>query len=194
MTASHVLLTTSRLSLRRFEQCDVASLTTLDADPFVMEHISRGQPTPADEIAREILPRWIARYATGSCIGYWAAEHLPHRAFIGWFHLRPDKFAPQDMELGYRLMRHVWGQGLATEGSTALMEHAFRSERIVWISARTLVGNTSSRRVLEKCGFELVEEFYYPETMLVGWPREARRAVRYRLHRDRWLEDQVVRG
>ena len=41
--------------------------------------------------------------------------------FIGWFHLRP----PDDPELGYRLRRDLWGRGYATEGSRALIDHAF---------------------------------------------------------------------
>jgi len=187
VTAPSVLLATPRLCLRRFVPADAVALADLDSDPLVMQHISGGRPTPRQRIEQEILPRWISHYAPASCIGYWAAESLPDGEFIGWIHLRPDRFTPEDMELGYRLLRRVWGRGLATEGAIALLDHAFRREGIEWISARTLAANQASRRVMEKCGLHLVDEFHYPEGTLPGWSSDARRAVRYRVRRDQWL-------
>ncbi len=179
-----VLLETSRLRLRRFGMSDLQSLVELDSDPEVMRYISKGRPTPRQVLAERVLPRWLSLYATGSCVGYWAAERCEGGDFVGWFHLRPDRLSNGAMELGYRLRRSVWGAGLATEGATALVEEAVSRYGIRRICARTLVGNTASRRVMEKCGLKLTEYFWYPEELLPGWSEEERRAVKYALERD----------
>jgi len=187
IAAAATLLVTPRLRLRRFTPEDAELLVALDADPLVMRYVSRGIATPRNRIVDEILPRWIAGYRPGSCIGYWAAERLGDGRFVGWLHLRPDRFVTEDMELGYRLRRHDWGAGLATEGSIALLDRAFRREGIDTVSARTLERNAASRRVMEKCGLIYDGGFEYPEAMLPGWPRAQRRAVRYVARRIGWL-------
>lgn len=63
-------------------------------------------------------------------------------------------------ELGYRLRRRVWGQGLATEGSRALIDHAFAHLGMVRISAESMAVNTASRRVMEKSGMRHVRTFH----------------------------------
>ncbi|HSN73359.1 MAG TPA: GNAT family N-acetyltransferase [Steroidobacteraceae bacterium] len=178
---------TPRLRLRAFSAGDADHLVSLDADPCVMRYISRGAPTSRDQIVDQILPRWIAGYVPGSCIGYWAIERADSAEFIGWVHLRPDRFTPEDMELGYRFVRRVWGAGLATEASTALLDRGFRGEGVASVSSRTLMGNRASRRVMEKCGLEYRESFVYPPEMLVGWSLDERRAVKYDATRAKWL-------
>jgi RimJ/RimL family protein N-acetyltransferase len=101
--------------------------------------------------------------------------------WIGWFHLRPDKFAPEKMEVGYRLKRSAWGKGFATEGTRDLIERSFREWGYPKISARTLIGNQASRRVMEKAGLRLESEFIWPESVLPGWSEEERRGVKYGL-------------
>ena len=47
------------------------------------------------------------------------------------------------------------------------------------VVASTLVENAASRRVMEKCGLENVEEFIYEEEQLPGEAGDERRGVRY---------------
>jgi RimJ/RimL family protein N-acetyltransferase len=101
---------------------------------------------------------------------------------MGWLHLRPDRHRLQDIELGYRLQRRVWGQGYATEGARAVIALAF-AHGVEHIVARTLVGNTASRRVMEKCGLRCEEYFTYDASLLPGWTTAERQAVKYGLHR-----------
>jgi RimJ/RimL family protein N-acetyltransferase len=179
----HIFLRTERLYLRRFTSADAPLLCELDSDPEVMRHISKGVPTPLETIEREILPSWLRMYEHSDRIGIWAAHETATGRFVGWFHLRPDRYVPADQELGYRLRRDAWGRGYATEGSRALIKKTFQdwgSERIV---ARTLVGNAASRRVMEKCGLRFEEFFTYPLELLPGWTEEERAAVKYGLRR-----------
>lgn len=59
-------------------------------------------------------------------------------------------------ELGYWLGVPHWGKGYATEAVRALIDHAFTDLDHEALNAGARVTNPSSRRVLEKCGFQWV--------------------------------------
>ena len=178
------LLETDRIYLRNFTPEDAGLLFELDNDPEVMRYLSKGQPTPLARIQDEILPRVLAFYTQSPPRGFWAAHLRSTGEFFGWFHLRPDKLEPELEEIGYRLRRKAWGQGLATEASSALLMKGFAEWGREEIVARTLVGNLASRRVMEKIGLRYQAEFYYGAEMLPEWTKEERRAVKYGLRRE----------
>lgn len=173
------------MRLRRFRPDDVDRLVDLDSDPEVMRWISYGQPSPRSHY-ETVMPRLLAQYEATPLLGVWAAETRADDAFIGWFHLRPDRIDPDEQELGYRLQRLVWGQGLATEVGRALVAHGFGAVNAGKLSARALVGNVGSRRVMEKCGFAIEGEFTWPEEWLPGRSEDERRGVKYSLTRSQW--------
>ena len=162
-------------------------LFELDSDPEVMRFITKGKPTPLEQIEKEILPRVLSYYQKSPTQGCWAAHLSGSDDFVGWFHLRPDKITPEEMELGYRLRRAAWGRGLATEGSRALVEVGFREWGCAKISARTLIGNLASQRVMQKAGLQFECEFVYSVEMIPGWTEEERRAVKYGLSLEQFL-------
>ena len=176
-----ILLTTPRLYLRRFQADDAPLLYALDSDPEVMRFITKGQATPMTQIENEILPRLLGHYAYSPPRGCFAAHLRGDDEFIGWFHLRPDKLTPAEMELGYRLKRSAWGQGLATEGSRARVENAFGLWDYPKVCARTLIGNLASQRVMEKAGLRFEAEFIYPLSIIPDWTQAERRAVKFSL-------------
>jgi RimJ/RimL family protein N-acetyltransferase len=172
-------LETARLRLRRFVAEDADWAWELDCDPEVMRFINGGIPRLRDEFDQVSLPRLLQSYAPGPQFGFWSATLRTSGRWIGWFHLRPEKEEPYEMDLGYRLRRDVWGQGLATEGSRELLQRAFTQWNVPRVIAHTLTVNTASRRVMEKCGMRLEREFVFPESWLPGLSDEKRRAVRY---------------
>lgn len=177
--ATAILLETRRMLFRQFRAEDAPLLFELDSDPEVMRFISKGQPTPLARIQNEIIPRILDYYRQSPPRGFWAAHLREDGEFIGWFHLRPDKISPEEMELGYRLKRGAWGQGLATEGSRSLLATAFAEWGCTKICARTLTRNLASRRVMEKAGLSFECDFNYGTEILPGWTEEERRAVKY---------------
>jgi RimJ/RimL family protein N-acetyltransferase len=181
-----ILLETARLRLRRFVAADLDQLVELDSDPEVMRYIAYGAATPRERYATEILPRWLVLYESWPLLGYWAAELHDGGEFVGWFHLRPDRFDAGEQELGYRLRRPAWGRGYATEGGRALVAHGFERVGAAKISARTLRANRGSRRVMEKCGLAYECDFVYPEDVLAGRPEGERAAVKYSITRSSW--------
>ena len=116
-----VVLETDRLLLRRFARDDVKRIVELDSDPEVTFHITGGIP----QANAEVLEQWLADYERWPGYGFFAAIEKATGEFIGWFHLRPEGDEEDVPELGYRLRRSAWGQGYATEGSSALVDRAF---------------------------------------------------------------------
>lgn len=185
------LLSTSRLRLRPFAHTDVDLLHGLDSDREVMRFISKGQSTPRDVIAQKVLPRWLEWYAHPRPYGYWAVETLLGGQFVGWVHLRTDRISPPELELGYRFMRSVWGQGFATECGRALIETAFASGLCECVSARTLKLNQASQRVMMKCGLAFCEGFTFSSDLLPDWTEEERSAVKFGVSRQEWLRNNA---
>jgi RimJ/RimL family protein N-acetyltransferase len=180
-------LRTERLVLRRFTPDDLDDLESLDADPAVMRYINGGRPTPREELRDEVLPSWMRFHEHGDAWGFWAAEDRGTRQFQGWFHLRPQPDDPPDEpELGYRLRRAVWGRGLATEGSRALVDKAFRELGASRVYASTMVVNVASRRVMEKAGLRWVRTSYgeWPEPI----PGDEHGDVEYAITKAEWAE------
>jgi RimJ/RimL family protein N-acetyltransferase len=166
-------LATARLRLRPIEPGDADRLVELDADPAVMRFINGGRPTPPDEAARII----------GRTLGHrWVAFDRATDEFVGWFGLRPS--AGRDRELGYRLRRACWGNGLATEGARALVAIAFNALDASRVWAQTMTVNVASRRVLERCGLRYVGTFFG------DWPEPIEGSedgdVEYELTRTEW--------
>jgi ribosomal-protein-alanine N-acetyltransferase len=58
-------------------------------------------------------------------------------------------------EIGYWLMRPLWGQGLMTAVIEKFVQHCFREEPLKRLEAPIFEFNKGSARVLEKNGFEL---------------------------------------
>ncbi len=185
-----IFLETERLVLRQFTVDDVENLVELDSDPDVMHFITGGRPTPRREIETDVLPGFLDYYERFDGYGFWAAMEKSSGRFVGWFHFRPAKAAqPDEVELGYRLHRSVWGKGYATEGSRALIHKGFAELGVRRVVAFTMVVHVASRRVMEKAGLRLVRTFHQP------WPDyiegEEEGDVEYALLRSEW-EAQIA--
>jgi len=181
-----VYLETERLTLRRLTEADADNLFDLDADPEVMRHLTGGIPHTRDEIVRKVLPHYLSYYARYTDYGFWAAIEWGTGTFLGWFHFRPYASAPEEIELGYRLMRSAWGRGYATEGSRALIQKGFTDLGVTKVVADALVANVRSRRVMEALGLRLESKFVCGEDELPGRDENARYGVKYALTKADW--------
>src|SRR5437868_7408832 len=158
-----IFLETARLLLRRFTEDDVDNLAELDSDPDVMRFINGGRSTPREEIESDVLPGFLGYYERFSGYGFWAAVEKSSGRFVGWFHFRPAAAAdPDEIELGYRLLRSAWGKGYATEGSRALIQKGFAELGVRRVVASTMVVNVASRREMEQAGLRHLRTFHHP--------------------------------
>lgn len=58
-------------------------------------------------------------------------------------------------EIGYGISEEYQNNGYATEAVKAVLEWAFAHSKVIAVEAETDPDNTASKRVLEKCGFDL---------------------------------------
>jgi ribosomal-protein-alanine N-acetyltransferase len=144
------MLETSRLWLRRLRPSDEPALIALDSDPEVMRYV--GSPAgvrPRDETADRVSQRIRAQHGPH---GWWLIEGKRDRTFHGLGLLLPMPDG-DDVEVGYRLVRASWGQGVATEATSALVDYALGTLALPRVVAVVYPENRASRRVLEKLGF-----------------------------------------
>ena len=152
------VLQTMKLALSLCCTGDCADFMDLERDPEVMRFLNSGHAIDqeqSDPDAPFLMPRGTEPYV-------WTARRTANSAFVGWFCLSPE--GENVAELGYRLRRMDWGQGLASEGASALVNWGFRSCGYDRIFACTMAVNYASRRVLEKIGLN------YARTIHVDWP------------------------
>ena len=173
-----VVLQTMKLTLSPCCPSDRADFMDLERDPEVMRFLNGGHAVDeeqSDPDATFLMPR-------GTETDVWTARHTANGAFVGWFCLSPE--SEKVAELGYRLRRMDWGQGLASGGATALINWGFGSCGYDKIFACTMAVNHASRRVLEKIGLN------YARTVNVDWsdhfPGIEDGEVQYELLRSEW--------
>jgi RimJ/RimL family protein N-acetyltransferase len=173
------VIETARLTLRPWREADIAPFHAMGQDIEVMRHL--GPPaTLAD--ARAAYARMAASQAAhGMC--FWAIERRSDAAFIGFCGLKPG--APpieREIEIGWRLARDAWGQGIAYEAATASLAWGWAHLDVPAITAITVPANVRSRRLMERLGMirRADEDFDHP-SLPVGDP--LRRHVLYRIGR-----------
>ena len=141
---------TARLRLRRLRPSDEPDLIALDSDPEVMRYV--GSPPgvhPLPETVRRTRQRIGADHGP---YGWWRVEGRDDGAFHGLGLLLPMPDS-DGIEVGYRLARPSWRQGIATEAASALVAYALGGQGLPGLVAVVYPDNAASRRVLDKLGF-----------------------------------------
>ncbi len=169
---------TARLLLRRWRPSDRAPFARINADPRVMKHY------PAlltGEESNALIDRAEAHFMRHG-FGPWAVELRSTGQFLGYIGLVVPSFQAHftpSVEIGWRLDADHWGQGLATEGARAVLDHAFNVLALPEVVSFTTSANLRSIRVMEKLGMSRnpADDFDHPN-LPEGHP--LRRHVLYR--------------
>jgi RimJ/RimL family protein N-acetyltransferase len=147
-------LDTPRLHLRAWRESDREPFAALNADPEVTRYL--GGPHTRER-SDQLIDRVRAGWGEHG-FGLWAAELRADGRMIGFIGLSVPAFLPAVLpavEVGWRLARDVWGQGLATEGGRASLQHAFGALQLERVISIIHPDNIGSRRVAEKLGMTL---------------------------------------
>lgn len=153
------VIETARIYLTTPKDLTLEQIRALDTDIEVMRYINHGKPRTHQE-SEHWLNIKLEDYEKNG-FGLMPAYLKQDRTCIGWGGLKYLENTSK-IELGYRLDKAYWGQGLATEIGLAITEYAKLKLNIKQLIAVTHLENIASQRVLEKCGFHYVsEEFYY---------------------------------
>ena len=91
----------------------------------------------------------------------------PENRVIGMAAFKGAPGTDRTVEIAYGISPAYQGRGYATEAALGLIHFARESGQVSTVRAHTLPTNESSKRVLEKCGFELIGEVMDPSDGLV---------------------------
>lgn len=182
------VIETPRLILRDWRDDDLAPFAAMNADPEVMRFFPSLQTRQESDAS---VARVRVSFETRGW-GFWAAEHKADGRFIGFIGLNVPlwsaHFTPC-VDIGWRLARAYWGQGLATEGARAALAFGFGELALREVVSITVPDNAPSRRIMAKLGMshDAGGDFDHPR-IPEGNPR--RRHVLYRLSRENHLRQQ----
>jgi RimJ/RimL family protein N-acetyltransferase len=126
-----------------------------------MRYIGPGQvweTGKADEVFDHALAHWQEHG-----FGWRSALAKATRAWIGFVGLNyvgpgTKGVAPEEVEIGWWIVRSAWGRGYATEGGTAIRDEGFERIGLGRIVARLQPANVGSARVAEKIGMSFEHE------------------------------------
>jgi len=144
------VLETKRLRLRVFCRDDLDAFAALEADPEVMKFYTSG-PRTREHASRGV--DWFIDLQERHGHSLWAIEGLVGGQFLGYCGLVPQKINDKsEIEIGYKLARAFWGQGLATEASLSVRDWGFANLDLKRFISIIDPLNSASVRVAEKIG------------------------------------------
>lgn len=123
--------------LRQF----IGSLSWIDREHTPQTSEAYARMAHADFLARRDLPLFIFERATG--------------AFVGATGLHRTVWATPKTEIGYWVNSAYGGRGYVTEAVQAVTAYAFQHIKAVRVEIIADESNVRSRRVAERCGFDL---------------------------------------
>ncbi len=185
MAAPLPVLRTQRLTMRPFREGDREEFARINADPEVMEHFLA-------PLSREESDRLLDRINSGFAahgFGLWALVGAAEGRLLGFTGLSVPGFSAPftpAVEIGWRLRRSAWGQGLATEAATAALDFGFGSAGLEEVVSFTSVGNTRSQAVMRRLGMthDHGGDFQHP---LVPPGHHLAPHLLFRISRERWV-------
>jgi RimJ/RimL family protein N-acetyltransferase len=162
VTRKFDVIRTPRLLMRRWLDSDRETFAALNADPETMRFF----PSTLDRAASDALADRIESLFDQQGYGLWALEVQHSGQFIGFTglnHLPPGVPGAGGMEVGWRLARHAWHQGYATEAARAALVVAFDGAGLAEIWSHTAVLNEPSQAVMRRLGLTEAARFDHPK-------------------------------
>lgn len=151
---------TERLMLRHLCAGDLRAMCAVFGDPDVMRY---GDGCRDEAWVRRWLDDWPDRYRDWG-FGMWAVAARDGGQVLGYCGLSryPRRCGPGEAELGVRLARAFWGQGVASEAAGAVCSLALRLVAVERVVAIVDPHNAAAVRVVEKLGFRPDGEISFP--------------------------------
>lgn len=177
-----IRIETDRLILRPWREDDLADLYEYASIPGVGEMAGWCHHKSIEE-TEAILNMFIRDKKTLSIM------YKENRKVIGSLGL--EEFEPKDpcgeemqgREIGYVLSKEYWGKGLMPEAVEAVMDYCFRVLNFDYVTCSHFKRNGQSRRVIEKTGFQFLEESFFDTRY--GTREITRYYIKYNPHKER---------
>ncbi len=149
------LFESERLRFREMNADDAQFAFDLNNDPEVIQYTGDAQ-FESLEAAREFLQAYKEVYRKYG-YGRWGMELKSTGELIGWCGLKFHE-SQNVTDVGYRLPKKYWNNGYATEAAIATINYGFTKFGLKRVVAHARKENTSSLRVLAKCGMKIIGE------------------------------------
>jgi ribosomal-protein-alanine N-acetyltransferase len=147
-----VELVGDRVRLRSIREDDAADAYQLVSNDTVIANLAWDGPAGEAEIAKTY--RRLERELKSGESHCFAIERVYTSGLIGCIDTRFPRH-PQQADIGYWLGVPYWNNGYMTEAVRLICHFSFKYLDSVRAYATVFVGNTGSRKVLEKNGFSL---------------------------------------
>jgi RimJ/RimL family protein N-acetyltransferase len=182
-------LLTGRLELVPLADDHLELEVELDSDAEVLRYLY-GRARTRAEVEQSHRRRMAAAEEIPG-LGFWVG--FVDGGFVGWWILQPPNGPDQpkvagEADLGYRLLRRWWRQGLASQGARELLRYGFEDMGLSRIFAQTMTVNEGSRAVMASIGMSYVRTFAsdFDEPL----PGSEQGEVEYAISPDQWQESR----
>lgn len=159
-------LETERLIIRPITLDDTMEFFEMRSQPEVHTYLRDKTLNTIDE-ALNLLNSIRLQYQKFG-IGRVAVIEKSTFRFIGWtgFKFIVDTYNNHSkyLDFGYRLKKEAWDKGYATEAANTCMKYYYEALKHFNMHAMTHEKNEASKKVLEKVGFEISDEFILKDT------------------------------
>lgn len=149
---------TERLIFTLYSEELRADFTRLFTDEEVMKYVDKG--VLSREAVDALWRRLVDEFYPQGIKTIWAVLAKEDGRFIANASIRPRPEYKHEMEIGYVLAQNEWGKGFATEIALRLVAYGFDELKLSAVYATVDTGNEASKRVLEKCGMNVVRTEY----------------------------------
>lgn len=177
-----IITETERLIIREILPTDVDEMFELHSDPEVHKFLGNKTVTSKAQVI-EIIDFVRHQYLEHG-VGRWAMINKNTNEFLGWtgleFVTKETNNHKDYYDLGYRLIKRFWGQGIATESAVASLAYAFDNLNTNQVYAMADCLNEGSNRILKKVGLKFMKTFYL-EGINHNW---------YRIERAEYLDQR----
>lgn len=161
----NIFAETERFILRELLPKDVDGMYELDSDPEVHTYLGNKPVTDKQKVVDTI--NFVRQQYKDNGIGRWAIIDKQTHAFIGWCGLKLVTELTNNHQnfhdIGYRLIKKYWGQGIATETAIPALAYAFNKLQLKEVYASAHIDNVGSNKILQKIGLRFIETFYYED-------------------------------
>ena len=150
------MLTTERLIIRPFKDSDYQRVYECCNDYEIVK-MTLAMPWPyTEDNAKSWIQMTIDNAKVGKSYEYAICWKVDPDNVIGCVALICGKGDAKRGELGYWVDKKLWGNGIATEATKALIDYGFENLGMRSIFARHYDINPASGKVMAKCGMKYV--------------------------------------
>lgn len=155
-----------RLRFKLMTEQDAQLFFELDQNPEVMRYINGGKVTSMADVSNIFIPRMQSYTNAKLGWGQWKVTTIDTNEFIGWVLVRPVNFFsdnPQfdNLELGWRFKKIIWGKGYATEAAKSIALAVSQTDNVSKISAIALEDNLVSTKIMTKLGMKYIKTYMH---------------------------------